>query len=66
MTEAGVPRDIVHKINRDVVAILQSPEVKIRFAAQFVLPRADTPEEFDRIIRDETAQLTEVFKDFTQ
>jgi len=32
----------------------------------FVLPRADTPEEFDRIIRDETAQLTEVFKDFTQ
>ncbi len=42
------------------------PEVKTRFAAQFVLPRADTPEEFDRIIRDETAQLTEVFKDFTQ
>jgi hypothetical protein len=28
MTQAAVPRDIVHKINRDVVAIVQTPEVK--------------------------------------
>jgi tripartite-type tricarboxylate transporter receptor subunit TctC len=44
MTESGVPRDIVHKINRDVVAILQSPEVKTRFAAQFVLPSVRIPQ----------------------
>jgi tripartite-type tricarboxylate transporter receptor subunit TctC len=66
MTQAAVPRDIVHKINRDVVAIVQTPEVKAKFAAQFVVPRADRPEEFDRIIRDQTAQLTEVFKGVTQ
>jgi tripartite-type tricarboxylate transporter receptor subunit TctC len=66
MTRSAVPREIVHKINADVVAILQTPEVKSKFVAQFVVPRADMPEEFDRIIRDETAQLTEVFKDFTQ
>jgi tripartite-type tricarboxylate transporter receptor subunit TctC len=65
MTQSGVPRDIVAKLNRDFVAILNSPEVKDKLAKQFVLPRADTPEQFDKIIRDETANLTEVFKDVT-
>ena len=63
MTQAGVPRDIVTKINRDVVAILQSPEVKAKLAAQFVEGRADTPEQFDKIIASETAHLAEVFKE---
>jgi tripartite-type tricarboxylate transporter receptor subunit TctC len=65
MTQSGVPRDVVAKLNRDFVAILNSPEVKDKLAKQFVLPRADTPEQFDKIIRDETANLTEVFKDVT-
>jgi tripartite-type tricarboxylate transporter receptor subunit TctC len=65
MTQAGVPREIVNKINQDVVAILQTPEVKAKLAAQFVVGAADTPEQFDKIIRDEAAHLTEVFKDIT-
>jgi tripartite-type tricarboxylate transporter receptor subunit TctC len=63
LTQAGVPRDIVNKINQDVVAILQTPEVKAKLAAQFVVGAADTPESFDKIIRDETAHLADVFKD---
>jgi tripartite-type tricarboxylate transporter receptor subunit TctC len=65
MTQAGVPREVVNKVNHDVVAILQTPEVKAKLAAQFVVGAADTPEQFDKIIRDETAHLTEVFKDIT-
>jgi tripartite-type tricarboxylate transporter receptor subunit TctC len=65
MTQAGVPREVVNKINQDVVAILQTPEMKAKLAAQFVVSAADTPEQFDKIIRDETAHLTEVFKDIT-
>jgi tripartite-type tricarboxylate transporter receptor subunit TctC len=65
MTQAGVPPEILNKINQDVVAILRTPEVKAKLAAQFVVGAADTPEQFDRIIRDETAHLTEVFKDIT-
>jgi tripartite-type tricarboxylate transporter receptor subunit TctC len=65
MTQAGVPREVVNKINQDVVAILQTPEVKAKLAAQFVLGAADTPEQFDKIILGETAHLTEVFKDIT-
>jgi tripartite-type tricarboxylate transporter receptor subunit TctC len=63
MTQAAVPRDVVNKLNRDLVAILQSPEVKDKFAKQFVTGHADTPEQFDKIIKDETAKLTEVFKE---
>ena len=45
--------------------IIQSPEMKAKLAAQFVIGVSDTPEQFDKIIRDETAKLTEVFKDVT-
>ena len=38
----GVPRDVVNKLNRDIVAILQSPEVKAKLAAQFVSGHAET------------------------
>ena len=65
MAPAGVPRPIVEKINRDMVQIIQSPEVKAKFAAQFVIGVTDTPQQFDKIIKDETTNLTEVFKDTT-
>jgi tripartite-type tricarboxylate transporter receptor subunit TctC len=63
MTQAGVPRDIVNKINRDVVAILKTPETAAKIKAQFAVAVTDTPEQFDKIIRDETAYLTQVFKE---
>ncbi|HEY7662068.1 MAG TPA: tripartite tricarboxylate transporter substrate binding protein [Xanthobacteraceae bacterium] len=65
MAPAGVPRPIVEKINHDIVQILQSADVKAKLAAQFVIPVTDTPQHFDDIIRNETANLTEVFKGFT-
>lgn len=65
MVPAGVPRPIVEKINRDMVQIIQSPEVKAKLAAQFVIGVTDTPQQFDKIIKDETANLAEVFKEMT-
>jgi tripartite-type tricarboxylate transporter receptor subunit TctC len=65
MTQAGVPRDIVNKINHDVVAILDLPEVKAKLATQYLVGAADTPEQFDRIISDETAHLTKLFEEIT-
>ena len=43
MTQAAIPRDVVNKLNRDLVAILQSPEVKAKLAAQFVTGHATRP-----------------------
>src|SRR5262247_3364857 len=65
MAPAGVPRPIIEKINRDIVQIIKSPEVQAKLAAQFVIGVTDTPQQFDKIIKDETANLTEVFKEIT-
>lgn len=63
MAPAATPRPIVEKLNKDIVAALKSPELLAKFKAQFVLPLTDTPAAFDKIIRDETANLTAVFKE---
>jgi tripartite-type tricarboxylate transporter receptor subunit TctC len=65
MTQSGVPRDTVNKINKDVVEVLQSAGVKDKLAKQFVIGVVDTPEQFDKIIRDDVARLTDVFKEVT-
>jgi tripartite-type tricarboxylate transporter receptor subunit TctC len=62
MTQAGVPQAIRDKISKDWAAALKTPEVQTKLKAQFLLAKSDTPAEMDKIIRDETAQLTETFK----
>jgi tripartite-type tricarboxylate transporter receptor subunit TctC len=63
LTQSGVPRPIIQKINKDVTDLLKSPEIGAKLKAQFVVPVTDTPEEFDKIIQTETAHLAEVFKE---
>jgi len=63
MVPARVPRPIVEKINRDVIEIIQSAKVQDRLKAQFLIGLADTPQQFDVIISDDTAALADVFKD---
>ena len=63
MTQSGVPRPIIEKINKDVTALLKSPEVEAKMKSQFVVPVIDTPEAFDKIIKTESAHLAEVFKE---
>jgi tripartite-type tricarboxylate transporter receptor subunit TctC len=65
MVPAGVPKNIIEKINKDVVAILNDPGVKAKFAAQSLVSDTDTPAQFDKIIRDNTAVMTEIFKTIT-
>ncbi|MGE0036534.1 MAG: Bug family tripartite tricarboxylate transporter substrate binding protein [Xanthobacteraceae bacterium] len=62
MAPAGVPKDIVNKVNRDVVEILNSPAVQAKLKNQFLIGHADTPEQFEKILRDETAKNAEAFK----
>jgi tripartite-type tricarboxylate transporter receptor subunit TctC len=63
MAPKGVPHDIIAKINKDVVAALHTTAIQEKLAQQYVIPVTDTPEAFDKIIRDETANLTQVFKE---
>lgn len=63
LAPVGVPRNIIEKINRDVVASIKSKDVHDKMVAQFVIPVTDTPAEMDKIIKSETENLTKVFKE---
>lgn len=60
LTSSEVPRQIVMKLNREIVRILSEPEVRQRWAPIGIEPRPNTPEEFDRLIRDEVAAFTRI------
>jgi tripartite-type tricarboxylate transporter receptor subunit TctC len=65
LAPSGLPPDVIRKINQDIVAILKTPEVDAKIKAQFAIPVTDTVEQFNKQIKDETAHLTEVFKEVT-
>jgi tripartite-type tricarboxylate transporter receptor subunit TctC len=53
LSPAQTPRDIVGRLHKEMVQVLQSPEIRKRFAADAADIVANTPEEFARHIRDE-------------
>lgn len=50
---AGTPRDIVARVNREVAAILQLPDVRETLMKQGLIPAASTPEEISAVIRND-------------
>jgi tripartite-type tricarboxylate transporter receptor subunit TctC len=63
MAPAGVPPATLDKISKDWAEVMKSPEMRQKLTGQFLIPQTDTPAAFDKVIRDETAQLTVVFKE---
>jgi tripartite-type tricarboxylate transporter receptor subunit TctC len=59
---AGMPRDLVMKINGDTNRILQSPEVRERLEKLGTVPVGGTPEEFGAYIRQQVATWNKVVK----
>jgi tripartite-type tricarboxylate transporter receptor subunit TctC len=49
------PREIIHRLQRDIVTALRTPELRSRFAATGSDIRFATPEAFDAVIKDEVA-----------
>ncbi len=62
LTQAAVPQAIRDKISKDWADAIKTPEVQNKLKAQFLIGVTDTPAALDKIIREETAQLTETFK----
>jgi tripartite-type tricarboxylate transporter receptor subunit TctC len=63
LAPAGTPREIVQRLNAEIVKILQSPEVKERFLKQGVDVQTGTPEQFDAFVKSEVARWAKVIKD---
>jgi tripartite-type tricarboxylate transporter receptor subunit TctC len=53
---AKTPRDIVMRLNREIVDILKLPDVAEKLNQQGALPVGDTPEQFASYIKDEIAK----------
>lgn len=62
LTQAAVPRDIVMKLNADIVKVLARADVKDRLAADGAEPVANTPEQFAAHIKAEIARWAPVVK----
>jgi tripartite-type tricarboxylate transporter receptor subunit TctC len=59
---AKLPRDIVEKLRREIVAALQSPAVRKRFAELDTDPDGSTPLEFLELTRRERLRWADVIK----
>ena len=57
LAPARTPPDLVSRINRDVVVVLQSPAMRSALLEQGAEPGGGTPEEFRAFIRSETARF---------
>jgi len=59
---ADLPRDIVAKLQGEVVRVLKIPEIRDKLIAQGADPVGSSPEEFAAYIRGETAKWSKVVK----
>ena len=59
---ANTPRDVIAKINADVIRIVSSPELKERLKADGSDPVGSTPEQYAVFLRDEIAKWAKVIK----
>jgi tripartite-type tricarboxylate transporter receptor subunit TctC len=56
----GTPSDVVERLNREIVAILESPEAKTAFEAQGLIPATSTPAVLGEIAVRDRARWADV------
>lgn len=62
LAPAGTPAAVVSWLNKEVVAVLESPSVKTKLTAQGFTPKPMTPEAFRKFIQDETVKFADLIK----
>jgi len=59
LAPAATPRPIVHQLSKEVVRILELPDIKARLPALGLVAATTTPEEYDRIVREQIKIISE-------
>ena len=59
---AGTPKDVIARLNREIVKMMNLPDAREKFAQQSLDPATGTPEQFAQLIRDEVARWTKVIR----
>lgn len=60
LAAAKTPRPIVNQVNKEIVRILNLPDIKDRMLTQGATPSPTTPEEFDAFIRSEVKRFAKI------
>ena len=63
MGPAGIPKEVVTKLQAALVTVLRSPEMRETIRGQFFEPYTSTPEEFLKVIRDDGAKWAKLVKE---
>ena len=59
----GTPKDIVDRLQREVVKALADPELKERYAALGLKPNGTTPDELATLVREQLARYGKAIRD---
>ena len=62
LAPSKTPRAIINKISAEVARILKLPEVADKIVTTGAVPRSSTPQEFDKLVREEILMRGKVFK----
>jgi tripartite-type tricarboxylate transporter receptor subunit TctC len=63
LAPAGTPREIINRLNAELIKAVTAPDMKPRLAQAGVEPLTSTPEEFGNFIRSEAARFEKVIKE---
>ena len=63
LAPAGTPPAVIAMLNKEALAVLDTPEVKAKLAAQGFTPKPMTPDAFRKFIQDETVKFASLIKD---
>jgi tripartite-type tricarboxylate transporter receptor subunit TctC len=60
---AGTPREVVARLNAEILKVLRQPDVRERFQSMGIEIAGDTPEQFAAFMRAETVKWAKVVKE---
>lgn len=63
MAPVGTPKDLVDRIHRDTAKVLDTTDIRARLFVQGMGPMINTPEQFTRLIRDETRHWATIVRE---
>ena len=63
MAPAGLPKSVAEQLQRELITVLRSPEMRQTIRGQFFEPYTSTPAEFAKVIKDDGAKWARIVKE---
>jgi tripartite-type tricarboxylate transporter receptor subunit TctC len=63
LAPAKTPRDIIHRLNAELIKVVNAPDTRERLAAGGFEPMTSTPDQFSEFIKNETVRYAKVIKE---